>query len=93
MIPPKVYELCQNNTTLTAELTKNPSEPPASVCKRLFHVDTDDNIIRDKAKHTPTSNATDVEQARQCGKWGDSQPSELFLKVGNKSSRSKRKLC
>jgi hypothetical protein len=81
MIPPKVFELCHRQHTLTAELAKTPSEAPSSVCKRLFGVDTEDDVVEDKAAKTSPDVASDIAQARQCGNWGSSQPSELFLKV------------
>ena len=80
MIPPKVYELCHRDKTLTAELAKNPHEHPSSVCKRLFDIDTEDDV-EDKKHESATKGASDIDQARECGNWGGSEPSDLFLKV------------
>ena len=88
MIPPKIYELCHRDKTLTAELAKNPSEPPSSVCKRLFETDPIEEEVEDKQTETAAEETTDVEQARDCGNWGGSQPSELFLKVEMTSPRA-----
>ena len=80
MIPPKVYELCHHHKTLTSELAKTPNEPPHHVCKRIFDADTDDDI-EDRKDSIAPHGSTDIEQALQCGNWGGSEPSELFLKV------------
>lgn len=81
----KVFELCHNTTTLSSELAKNSHEAPTSICKRLFEIDPAEDDIEDK---TPTAEVaepvSDVDQARRCGSWGDSRPSELFLKVNHR---------
>jgi hypothetical protein len=80
MIPKSVIELCRNGQSITAELAKDPSRTPHEAAKKLFGVSVEDEV------HTKTldlgpGEASDLEEARQCGNWGTSQPSDLFLRV------------
>lgn len=84
MIHPKVHALCLNDKSVSAELAKDPRQEPGEICKKLFHV----NIEEDIAEHWKRSHDKDKEpsgadlaSALECGKWGGSTPSELFLKV------------
>lgn len=36
MVAQNVYDLCRSNVSVSAELAKNPTEPPGEVAKRLF---------------------------------------------------------
>jgi hypothetical protein len=78
----RVLELCHSSTTLSSELAKDPREAPTNICKRLFEINPAEDDIEDKTSPNHVAEgASDIDQARACGKWGDSQPSELFLKV------------
>ncbi len=83
MIPPKIYDLCQRHQTITSELAKNPSEHPSNLSKRLFDIDIEDDVhLKDRKQSGPSANGpSDIEQARHCGNWGGSEPSELFFRV------------
>lgn len=80
MIPPNVVELCQNGQSVSSELAKNPSLSPREAAKKLFGVDADDEISPQEADLVKGESA-DLEEARKCGKWGTSNPSDLFLRV------------
>lgn len=80
MIPPKVVELCQNGQSVSSELAKNPSLSPHEAAKNLFGVDADDEISL-KAADLVREEPADLEEARKCGNWGTSNPSDLFLRV------------
>jgi hypothetical protein len=80
MIPEKIYDLCQSGLSVSGELAKDPTLSPHQACKKLFHVDIEDEVVTKKV-HLSNPQATDLEQAHSCGKWGGATPSELFLRV------------
>ncbi|EXJ81840.1 hypothetical protein A1O1_07905 [Capronia coronata CBS 617.96] len=80
MIPEKVYDLCQNGLSVTGELAKNTDLTPHEACKRLFRVDIEDEVVTKKV-HVSHEEPSDLEQAQRCGRWGESTPSELFLRI------------
>jgi hypothetical protein len=65
--------------TVSAELARNPSETPGKASKRLFGVDLE-NILGERIK-APDEGPDDLQQAFEHGKWGESRPSDLFLRV------------
>ncbi|KAH0829571.1 phospholipase D active site protein motif protein [Fonsecaea pedrosoi] len=80
MIPKGIYDLCQNRESITSQLAQDPSISPHAAAKRLFGVDIDDEVVTrklDLGKEEPS----DLEEARKCGQWGTSNPSDLFLRI------------
>jgi len=76
MISDFVYDLCHEHETVSTRLAANSKEVPGDVAKQLFA----------KAKSLPKSDTElkaeyDLQRAFDCGKWGTSRPSDLFLKV------------
>ena len=73
---------CQG--TVSSEYSKNPSEAPTEIAKKFYGhhqhqpASTQRNV---SGVDRPLVTATDLEQARQCGRWGPSEPSEFFLRV------------
>ena len=80
MIPKNVYDLCKGDLSVTSELAQNPALAPHEACKKLFGIDTDDEVVTKKL-HLSAEGVSDLDQARACGRWGNSNPSDLFLKV------------
>lgn len=80
MIPPKVAQLCRSGKSVSEELAKNPSEAPSKAAKRLFGVHLEEELTGERLKD-PKEAPDDLEQAFECGKWGETRPSELFLRV------------
>lgn len=80
MIPRNVYELCRGDLSVSSELAKNSTLSPHDACKKLFGVDADDQKVTKKVE-TSKESPEDLEQAFQCGKWGKTRPSDLFLRV------------
>lgn len=80
-IPPRVYDLCHSNKNVTSELEDHPDESPGRIAHRLFH--HDEAVKEDIAG--PIKDVADkdnaLERAYECGIWGPSRPSDLFLKV------------
>ena len=81
MLSDPVVKLCQETSTVSSEYAKNPSESPTEIAKRLY------GHCKPAGKHDfpgvarPPLSPADLEQARQCGKWGPTQPSDFFLQV------------
>ncbi|RMZ88096.1 hypothetical protein DV736_g4676, partial [Chaetothyriales sp. CBS 134916] len=84
MIPPSVVKLCKNGLSVSAQLAKDPSTAPSHVCKELFHTDSERDVSTEGATHherqTPNPKP-DLQTAAECGNWGSSQPSDLFLSI------------
>lgn len=80
MIPKAVYDLCRGDLSVSSELARNPASSPHEACKKLFGVDVDDQRATKKID-TSSEAADDLEQVFQCGKWGKTRPSDLFLRV------------
>ncbi|KAJ9363959.1 hypothetical protein DTO280E4_2181 [Paecilomyces variotii] len=80
-IPPRVYDLCHSNKNVTSELEDHPDESPGRIAHRLFH--HDEAVKEDIAG--PIKDVADkdnaLERAYECGIWGPSRPSDLFLKI------------
>lgn len=75
MISDFVYELCHSPDTVTSVVASDTSVAPGEVAKKLF-----------SKRELPRSNGEErkdhnLERAYECGKWGNTRPSDLFLKV------------
>lgn len=81
MIPKKVYDLCQGGQSISSELAKNPTLSPQEAAKKLFGIGAADEIVN-KTLDLGDEKPSDLEEARNCGNWGISTPSDLFLRVG-----------
>jgi hypothetical protein len=87
-ISDRVYELCTSTESVSALLAKDPSMAPGDAWKQLYehHV-----IKATGAKHVDGAGQASLpedglERAAKCGKWGPTNPSELFLRVTCPSS-------
>lgn len=80
MVSRKVFDSCQEKPTISSELARDPTLAPGHVVKKLYGTDVGDHA---ELKHfeEPRASAEDLEKAYQCGKWGSTRPSELFLRV------------
>ncbi|KAJ7063464.1 hypothetical protein C8F01DRAFT_1133150 [Mycena amicta] len=77
MIPPSVYLQCRGTETVSSLVAKNPAMAPGDAWKKLYgHLPTGSAALREQ--HAPLTQ-DDLDQARKCGKWGDTEPSDLFL--------------
>ncbi|KZF19543.1 phospholipase D/nuclease [Xylona heveae TC161] len=81
MVSEKVYNLCRSDQSVSSELAKNPTQSVSHVVKHLYgeravSVATENPMPK---KLEPT--AEDLQRAFECGKWGNSRPSELFLRI------------
>jgi hypothetical protein len=80
MISERTYQLCRDPRSVTSELAKNPTEAPVDIAKRLYG--THPEHAADQANDTASiDEKIDLDRAFDCGRWGPTRPSELFLKV------------
>ena len=77
-ISDKVHRLCTAQESVTLEYAKDPSYEPGHYADKLYG---GESILADHqlAKKKEPLTGEDLERARQCGSWGDSKPSKLFL--------------
>lgn len=80
MVSQKVFDLCQGSKTVSSEIARDPTLSPGQVIKHLYG---EDIAGHDELGHFKSHAASpeDLEKAFRCGKWGNTRPSELFLKV------------
>lgn len=82
MVSQKVIDLCQGTTTVVAELGRDPTLALGKVIKKLYGDDLGGHDEHKKfVDPNPNPTAEDLKKAWTCGKWGDSHPSDLFLKA------------
>ena len=79
-ISDKVYNWCTSPHSVSSELTNNPKQSPGTAAERLYG--KGHTTVSEK-KHTKTYEYTpkELERAFQCGKFGDTKPTELFLRI------------
>lgn len=95
MVSQVVHQLCRSHTSVSSELAKNPTEPPGQVVKRLFPkaggppvswTDSVYNLVTSapgsQSERNKPATPDGLKRALECGKWGETNPSDLFLKVG-----------
>ena len=80
MLSQKVYDLCHAKDTVSSELARDPSLAPGAVIKKLYGHDAAGHDEHKQFKE-PQASAEDLQKASECGKWGSTRPSDLFLKV------------
>ncbi|KAJ6488552.1 hypothetical protein C8R47DRAFT_483886 [Mycena vitilis] len=83
MISPKVHELCNGTETVSSLLAKDPELAPGDAWKKLYggHTPGSKESVAKAREHRDAHTAEDLKRAAECGKWGPTQPSELFLKL------------
>ena len=80
MVSQKVWDLCHADRTVSSELARDPTLAPSKVIKHLYSGDAGGHDEHEKVRE-PYATADDLGKAYGCGKWGNTRPSELFLKV------------
>jgi phosphatidylserine/phosphatidylglycerophosphate/cardiolipin synthase-like enzyme len=80
MVSEHVVKLCQATETVSSVLAKNPTEAPGDIVKRLYaQYKKDTHAHLDE--RPPALSPNELEIVRQCGRWGTTQPSPLFLQA------------
>lgn len=82
-ISDRVVELCTSTSSVSALMAEDPSRTPGDAWDLLYG--------KWKSEKAPDNDhlkgsldldwQDELERAARCGKWGPTQPSELFLKV------------
>lgn len=82
MIPDRVYKVCHDTDTISSEMAKDPTQAPGDVWKRLYEeYDKDSHSDKEVESHKSEITEEDLKRAYECGNWGPTRPSELFLRV------------
>ncbi|RAL61094.1 hypothetical protein DID88_010435 [Monilinia fructigena] len=83
MISDKVYKLCTSKETVSSLLAKDPTIAPGDAWKQLYggHAAGEKESKNEARRHRDTPTPEDLQRALECGNWGSTQPSELFLKM------------
>ncbi|OJJ76242.1 hypothetical protein ASPBRDRAFT_192399 [Aspergillus brasiliensis CBS 101740] len=91
MLSDTVYELCHDEKTVTSELLQDPSQSPTKLFQKLYH-DRKSKSHKSGSNESVDKDENELRKVLQCGNWGNSQPSDLFLKVTNLSILSSSSL-
>lgn len=75
----KIYGYCNDPASVTSELAKGAAKDPASLADTLYGGQHIAITERKAPHHRKPATQADLQRARECGKWGVSEPSELFL--------------
>jgi hypothetical protein len=84
-ISDRLYELCTSDESVSAVLARDPTVTPDEAWKRLYGK-LEGKRAAKKLLDGVTHGSSDEEvlaQTARCGKWGPTQPSELFLRVSH----------
>lgn len=83
MISDKVYKLCTSPESVSSLLAKDPTLTPGEAWKKLYdgHAAWEKDSKDTARAHRDQIITEDLKRAAECGKWGPTQPSELFLRV------------
>lgn len=81
-ISDKVYAWCTSKDSVSNELAKDPSLSPGDAVKKLYGEGDGISLSEKKASpHRETATQEELERAFQCGNFGPTRPSELFLRI------------
>lgn len=78
-ISDKIFQFCTESKSVSSEYAKDTAKTPGHYAERLYGKELP-AVTEHQPPHLrqpPTKE--DIARARQCGSWGDSEPSELFL--------------
>lgn len=80
-ISDKLYAQCRSQTNISNELLKTPHEEIGDIAKRLYssHILAEHETKPPQTREPATTQ--DLQRAFQCGRFGDTVPSELFLRA------------
>lgn len=85
MVSDGLHKLCTGKESVSALLAEDPNLAPGDAWKKLYgsYLSTSRNAVGSKrdSKEEHMFSVEDLKRVAECGNWGPSQPSELFLKV------------
>lgn len=82
-ISDEVYALCTSSESVSSILAKDPTVKPGDAWKKLYGHDFRKSRKRNSLDGVAKSISDEeiLRRTAECGKWGPTQPSELFLRV------------
>jgi hypothetical protein len=89
VVSDRIVELCTSSQSVSSLLAEDPTLSPKEAWERLYGEwkrpkSSKGDLKIDDSTTTFTQSTLsqeDLERVAKCGKWGPTQPSELFLKV------------
>ena len=77
----RVHEWCTSPDSVSSEIAKDPQTVPKDAAKKLYgHVKI--SVSAEKPpKVRERATEEELKKAFECGKWGNTRPSELFLRI------------
>lgn len=79
-ISEKVYKWCTSEESVSSLLAKDPTLAPGKAAEKLYGKEHT-SVSEKKHPNNYDYSLEELERAYQCGKWGDTRPSELFLRI------------
>lgn len=76
-----VYKLCTTPESVSSLLAQDPKLSPGEAAKRLYHPEGIRISEPGLPKSRTPASAEELQRAYECGKWGPTKPSELFLRI------------
>lgn len=83
MISDRVYKLCTSPGNVSSLLAEDPSLTPGEAWKKLYGGHAAEGKVESAVAGDSRDIVTreDLKRTAECGKWGPTQPSELFLQA------------
>lgn len=78
-ISDKILKYCTTPVSVTSELAQASTKDSAHFADKLYGGEHLAVTERKPSHHRQPASLTELQRARQCGNWGQSEPSELFL--------------
>lgn len=80
-ISDRVYKWCTSAETVSAALAKDPTLAPGKAAEKLYGSEGISVSEKKPPKHREVATQEDLQRAFECGKFGATRPSELFLRM------------
>jgi hypothetical protein len=92
MISDNVYKLCTSKESVSSLLAAEPNLAPGEAWKKLYggHAAGEKESKATAKAQRDQITPDDLKRALECGNWGPTQPSELFLRVRTSSRNTNR---
>ncbi|KAM5349830.1 hypothetical protein ACJ41O_006335 [Fusarium nematophilum] len=81
MVSKHVYDLCQATETVSSVLAEDPTQAPGDIVNRLYGNHGTQPPQDESDTDITTSSNDSLDTVLQCGSWGPTKPSPLFLQA------------
>lgn len=78
-ISEKTFRFCTDPRSVSSEYANDPTKPPSHYAEHLYEKGLPAVTEHQSPHLSDSSDKHDITRARQCGNWGGSNPSKLFL--------------